>query len=86
MDALSLATDGIICPTGITINGITRCVIPFNLHLTTDVFNFNLKLKNIINLNAILDKKKINLLKIQTNLNSKLSNKTKINLKKCEDS
>ncbi len=83
---IPLATRGIIfCPQG-TVTRITRCVLPFNLRLTTNIFNLNLKKQTTINLNSIINQKKLNLIKLSKfNLNTKISDKFKLNLKKCED-
>lgn len=83
--AHALATRGVICCGDINITRIIRCVIPFNLQLTRDLFNVNLKLQDTFKLNSLIDQSKINLLKLSE---KKLNIKTpdlKINLKKCED-
>ncbi len=84
--SIALATKGIIfCPQGI-ISTVTRCVIPFNLRLTTDLFKLNLKKIDNIKLNLLIQRDKLNLIKLTTfKLNSKLSNQFKLNLKVCED-
>lgn len=82
--SIVLATKGIIfCPQG---NRIVRCVIPFNLRLTTDLFKLNLKKIDTIKLNLLIQRDKLNLVKLTTfKLNSKLSNQFKLNLRICED-
>ncbi len=84
--SIALATKGIIfCPQGV-ISTVTRCVIPFNLRLTTDLFKLNLKKIDNIKLNLLIQRDKLNLVKLTTfKLNSKLSNQFKLNLKVCED-
>lgn len=83
--ANALATKGVICKGGDrTIIRTTRCIIPFNLQLTKDLFNLNLKLQDTFKLNSIIDQKNLNLLKLSHKLNSKVSD-LKLNLKKCED-
>ncbi len=84
--SIALATKGIIfCPQDV-ISTVTRCVIPFNLRLTTDLFKLNLKKIDNIKLNLLIERNKLNLVKLSTfKLNSKLSNKFKLNLKVCED-
>ncbi len=83
---ISLATKGIIfCSQGI-ISQVIRCVIPFNLRLTTDLFKLNLKKVESIKLNLLMQRNKLNLVKLTTfKLNSKLSNQFKLNLRVCED-
>lgn len=84
--SIALATKGIIfCPQGAVLR-VTRCVIPFNLRLTTDLFKLNLKKIDTIKLNLLIERNKLNLVKLSTfKLNSKLSNKFKLNLRVCED-
>jgi len=82
---IPLATKGIIsCPSS-TPSGCTRYVLPFNLRLETDALKLNLKYSDKINLNALLDKKKLSLIKIpEFQLNNKIPS-LKLNLKKCEE-
>ena len=80
MDALSLATDGIICSPG-----TMSYVMPFNLQLNSDVIKLNLKHLETIKLNAILDQKKLSLKLVNLKLSQKFTNDLKINLKKCEE-
>lgn len=84
--SVALATKGIIfCPQGI-ISTVTRCVIPFNLRLTTALFKLNLKKIDTIKLNLLIQRNKLNLVKLSTfKLNSKLSDQFKLNLRVCED-
>lgn len=83
---IALATKGIIfCPQGAIVR-VTRCVIPFNLRLTTDLFKLNLKKIDNIKLNLLIQRNKLNLVKLSTfKLNSRLSDKFKLNLRVCED-
>ncbi len=84
--SIALATKGIIfCPQGITTT-VTRCIIPLNLRLKTDLFKLNLKKIDTIKLNLLIQRDKLNLVKLSTfKLNSKLSNQFKLNLRVCED-
>lgn len=80
MDALSLATDGIIIPTG-----STRYAMPFNLQLKSDAIKLNLKYLETIKLNTFLDQKKLSMEIDNLKLSQKFTNNLKINLKKCEE-
>lgn len=80
MDALSLATDGIIC-----LIGTARYVMPFNLQLNPGAIKLNLKYLETIKLNAFLDQKKLSLKLDNLKLSQKFTNNLKINLKKCEE-
>ncbi len=80
MDALSLATDGIIC-----IPGNPRYIMPFNLQLKSDAIKLNLKYLETIKLNIFLDQKKSSLKLDNLKLSQKFTNNLKINLKKCEE-
>ena len=77
-----LATKGIIYKPEI----IIRYILPLKLKLNKDIIRLKIKKSNLINLNLILDSKKLNLLKLTNlKLNQKITNNFKLNLKKCED-
>lgn len=83
---IPLATKGMIyCPLTIS-SGVTRCVLPFNLQLNSDVIKLNLKASEPIKLNAFFDQKKLSLIPLSNlKLSQKITNNLKINLKKCEE-
>jgi len=84
---IPLATRGyIFCPSTTVVECDTKCYIPLNLQIKTDVFKLNLQELDPIKLNTMIDFNKINLLKLSDlKLNTKLSTDFKLNLKKCEE-
>ena len=83
--SIALATKGVICRGG-DITRITRCVIPLNLRLKTDLFKLNLKKIDPMKLNLSITEPKLNLKNSdQFQLTLKRIDKFKLNLKKCED-
>ena len=84
--SISLATKGIICKGG-DITRITRCVLPLNLQLKTDVFKLSLKKQDSIKLNMSINEPKLTLKNLSSKkLTLKRIDNFKLNLKKCEDS
>ncbi len=85
--SIALATKGIICKGIGEITRITRCVLPLNLQLKTDLFKLSLKKQDPMKLNLSISEPKITLKNSsKTQLTLKRIDNFKLSLKKCEDS
>lgn len=80
--AIALVTKGILCKGG---ERIIKRFIPLNLQLQTDIFKLSLKKQDPIKLNLSIIESKITLKNFQHQLNLKVIDKYKLNLKVCED-